>query len=131
MSGTAPRLWLLGSLILLSALLPRAASIYVPIHPRCEQMLHEAANRAIKASDHGTATTLLRAAAEHGGSARSFLLLALHEQQMGRAPGSRLIAPEYVELARTALLSGLKLDPKDAKLLQVPLHDAKRPCSPA
>ena len=102
-------------------LLRSACSYYVPLSLVGELKMHEAANLAIKASDHAMASTLLKTAADHGTSTRSHLLLALHEQHIGSLPGGRFIAPENFARARLALSDGLRLDPTDATLLQVRL----------
>ncbi len=103
-------------LLILSA--TPCAPFYLPLSTQSESRLHAVANRAIKQKKQTIALLVLRSAAEHGGSPRSFLLLALAEQHFGRAPGSRLVSPAAVERARSALSAGLRQGRDDASLLQ-------------
>lgn len=95
----------------------RCDAYYVPLNQRQTTAIHLSARRAIHHSADEQALSLYKSATAHGNDARSYLLLALHHQRMGklsRRPTAVDRAPPEItnyhrDAARNAFNAGLAL----------------------
>ena len=95
-------------------LLAKATALYVPLNQAQVRAIHTAARRQIRpGGDQEKALSLLTTASVHGHSCRSYMLLSLHHQRVGRmaqrAAHDASADDLSREQARTAFRSGLAL----------------------
>lgn len=100
--------------------LPQVAmgNYYVPMGRGCTQRLHRQAARRVKHSAHISALRIYEACVTHGGDGRSYLLLGLHQQRLGRVVASRGERDAFYAQARKVFSDGLICNPHDTNLLR-------------